>query len=124
MYDVINSFNKSLRKNLIKAYPENSAIASSQLIEAVVLDNRFPMKKIKTDQGEKLTTGTLNHIQIDVSQNDIHISESLLWDEEDSSPERLEKFAYSLIKDILDEQKANISNEQLRGKGSFKINRE
>lgn len=119
MYDVINSFNKSLRKNLIKAYPENSAIASSQLIEAVVLDNRFPMKKIKTDQGEKLTTGALNNIQIDVSQNDIQISESLLWDEEDNSPERLEKFAYSLIKDILDDQKVNISNAQFLSKPFF-----
>ena len=115
MYDVVNQFNKSMRKNLNKSIPENPQIASPFLFEAVVIDNRFPIQKINPLDNKKESSNMFNLIQIDASLNEISINDSFLWDEQDTSPATLQQFALTLVQDVLEDQKIVASEATIQG---------
>ena len=117
MYQVINQFNKSLSKNLIKnGEAEIPAEASSQLIETVVIDNRFPPQKTFSQENHsKQKISTLSIIEISASFNSIQIIDSFEWDQNDLHPETLRQFAICLVQEYLEEHHIQATEETKQG---------
>ena len=117
MYQVINQFNKSLSKNLIKnGEAEIPAEASSQLIETVVIDNRFPPQKTFAQENiNKQKISTISIIEISASYNNIEIIDSFEWDQNDLHPDILLQFASSLVSEYLEEHHVQATEETIQG---------
>jgi len=117
MYQVITQFNKSLSKNLIKnGEAEIPAEASSQLIETVIIDNRFPPQKTFSEENlSKQKIFTLSLIEISASYNNIEIIDSFEWDQNDLHPDILQQFASSLVQEYLEEHNIQTTEETIQG---------
>jgi len=104
-----------LSKNLIKSGVEIPAEASAHFIEAVVLDNRFPMHNPLPKNLTKTPINTLNIIELNVSYNNIDIVESFEWDQSDLHPNILQQFATSLVQEHLEEHRIQTNEETFQG---------
>lgn len=116
MYDVINRFNKSVRKALIKSDPHLAEKDDNELIEDVILDNRFPLKKIRSQEADTASSSSLNLVRVDVHESGIHIKDTLLWNINDSDLITIQQFAKVMVKDYVEDHRLNPPEEVLKSK--------
>lgn len=111
---MINRFNKSLRKTLIKSNPKLAEKDENELLETVLLDNRFPLKKIKTEEADTTPSSTLNLVRIDAHEGTIRIKDTLLWNINDTDMISIDQFAFTMVKDYIEDHQLNPSDEVIK----------
>lgn len=121
MYDVINRFNKSLRKTLIKSDPRLAEKDDNELIEDVIIDNRFPLKKVRSQEAETSSSSYLNLVRVNVHESGIHIKDTLLWNINDSDLMTIQQFAKVMVKDYVEDHRLNPPDEVLKSSSLRRI---
>lgn len=124
-YDVINRFNKSLSKSLLKPRPKHPEDLDSVQIESVILDSRFPRKRVHYDNKEvsiedkdkaTYSNQALNLIQINVNEDNVNIRDTVMWDSGDTAGELTLQFADGMVRDFLEEKRIEFTTEKINSK--------
>ena len=118
---MINRFNKSLRKTLIKSDPRLAEKDDNELIEDVIIDNRFPLKKVRSQEAETSSSSYLNLVRVNVHESGIHIKDTLLWNINDSDLMTIQQFAKVMVKDYVEDHRLNPPDEVLKSSSLRRI---
>lgn len=114
LYDVINRYTRSMYKSLYKG---RSSHAHKDIylanLEAVVLDNSYPKKKIHVEKEPEREDKALDFVHINVVDEHVYIKETILWDSEDKEPELALQFANGLVNDLIEEKRLKLSPEKI-----------
>ena len=121
IYDIISRYTKSLYKSLHKNSAQSSQAPKSIQMEAIVMDNTFPKRRLQYEgdsQGEEQgpSDQNLTLVQINVRDSGIHIKDTVMWDSEDLDSELILQFADGIVKDHLAEKALVLPAQKMDGK--------
>jgi len=117
LYDVINRYNKSMYKSLYKGRSHAHKDTYLSNLEAVVLDNSYPRKKMHLEKEPEKEDKALDFVHINVVDEHVYIKETVLWDSEDTEPDLALQFANGLMNDFMEEKRLKLPAEKIDGKG-------
>jgi len=105
-------------KSLNKSKHHNPWHLSSQILEAVIIDNSFPKKQAENadrmiieEQG--LDDQALDLIHINVLHENVHIKDVIYWDSQDVDSDQTFQFAEGMTNDYLSEKAIKLPQEKV-----------